>query len=248
MVVGLQQRGLREALGDLPLRRSTSAATWSRRLAAANDSGARPSIFSTRARAASSRSSALGASSVSRPAARRPRLEVLPAEQDLLRPGEAEQLDEARQPAVGRHEADAALAEQDARARRADPPVAGEREREAGAGHRAVDRGDDRLLEPLERLDEVGQAVRDVAVGARVVQLVEAGEVAAGAERAARAGEDDAADGGVGGRRVEGGRERVAQRRVDRVAPVGPVEREREDALGPLVSSVQPRCLTAWRR
>ncbi len=81
---------------------------------------------------------------------------------------------------------------------------------------------------------EVGQAVRDVAVRPRVVELVEAVEVAAGAERAARAGQDDAADRGVAGGLGDGGGERVAQRRVDRVAPVGPVEREGEDAVGPL--------------
>ena len=76
--------------------------------------------------------------------------------------------------------------------------------------------------------------MRDVPVDARVMQLVEAREVAAGAERSARAGDHDPAHGSVGGGVVERAGERVAQLGVDRVAPIGPVEDEREHAALPV--------------
>src|ERR1700750_11129 len=86
---------------------------------------------------------------------------VLAPEHDLLRTREAEQLDEAGHAAVRGDEADAALAEEDARGRRADPPVARQRQRDPRPRDRAVDGRDDRLLEAPEGPDEVGQAVRD---------------------------------------------------------------------------------------
>ena len=66
------------------------------------------------------------------------------------------------------------------------------------------------------------------------MQLVEACEVAPGAERAARAGDHDAPDGAVGGGVVEGSGERVTQLGVDGVAPIGPVEDEREHSALPV--------------
>ena len=184
---------------------------------------------STRARASAATSSPSPASSVRRPArVGALSVEVVAAEQDLLGSRQAHELDQAGQAPVGRDEPDPALAEEDPRARRADPPVARQGERQAGAGDHAVDRGDDGLLQPLERFDEVREQVGDVAIGARVVQLAELREVSAGAERAAGPRHDEAADVRPRARVVDRRRERVAQIRIDGVAPVGPVEGERQ--------------------
>ena len=127
-------------------------------------------------------------------------------------------------------EADLPLAHQHAGAARPDSPVARERQSEARAGDDTVDRGDDRFLEPLDGVDQVGQAMRDVAVGARVVQLVEAPNVAAGTEVPAGTGQDHAHDRRVERRLVQRGAQGVPQLGVDRVSPSRAVERKREDA------------------
>jgi hypothetical protein len=69
----------------------------------------------------------------------------------------------------------------------------------------------------------------------------ELADVHAGAERAARAGEQDGVDAVVGGRGLQRLGEREAQRDRQRVALLGPVEREDRDravALGPQRSLV----------
>ena len=65
-------------------------------------------------------------------------------------------------------------------------------------------------------------------------KLVEAREVAAGAERSARAGDHDASHGTIGGGVVKRAGERVTQLGVDGVAAIGPVEDEREHAALPV--------------
>ena len=129
-----------------------------------------------RARARTATTSSSPASSLSSPAASAAsRVEVVAAEQDLLRAREAEQLDQARQRRRGSGTRPSRPSRNSTRAR-GEPTRQSQASASArpGAGDHAVDRGDDRLLEPLERLDEVREPVRDVAVGPRVVQLVEA--------------------------------------------------------------------------
>jgi hypothetical protein len=69
-----------------------------------------------------------------------------------------------------------------------------------------------------------------VAVGACVVQLVEAPDVAACAEVAAGAGQDHAGHIRVDRRVVERRSQGIPQLGVDRVSPCRAVERKREDA------------------
>jgi hypothetical protein len=102
------------------------------------------------------------------------RVEIVAAQQRLLRPGQPDQLHQPRDPAVGGHHVEAALAEEQAGTGRRDPPVRRERQCEPGAGRRSVDGGDDRLLEAFHRIHELGEAVADVAVHARVVSPVRA--------------------------------------------------------------------------
>ena len=73
-----------------------------------------------------------------------------------------------------------------------DPDVAGTREREPGAGDRAVDRGDDRLLERADRPDvRVVRPLERLADAAG--ELGELLQVLPRAEAAAGAGDDDCA-------------------------------------------------------
>ena len=162
---------------------------------------------------------------------RRGRVEVIAAEQRLLRTRQPDELHQPGDAAVGWHEADAALTKQQASPRGRDPPVARERERQAGTRGDAVDRSHSGLLEPLDRLHELREPVRDVPIHARVMELLEASEVAAGAERAAGAGQHQRAYVGRAGRPVKRAGQRVAKLSVERVAAPRPVERQREHAV-----------------
>ncbi len=70
-----------------------------------------------------------------------------------------------------------------------------------------------------------------MAVHARVVELLEASKVAAGAERAARPGHDHRTHLGVARGPIECAGERVTQVRIERVALLGTVQRERQHSL-----------------
>ncbi len=76
-----------------------------------------------------------------------------------------------------------------------------------------------------------------MAIGAGVVQFGEAAEVASGAEVAAGAAEHDRAHLGISGGSIQRLGERVAQRGVDRVAALGPIEGQPQHAGVPLLSS-----------
>jgi hypothetical protein len=114
----------------------------------------------------------------------------------------AHQPDHARQQVeraeVG-HQADAGEHRAEARARRGEHEVAGQRQDEAGAEGRAVDRRDHRLLEVDQFAEPDVQTPDAVAVGEdRALLGRQRLQVAAGAERAAGPGDDDGAHlGGV---------------------------------------------------
>ena len=88
----------------------------------------------------------------------------------------------------------------------------------------------------------------DVPVGARVVELVEAAEVAAGAERAARAGEHDAAHGRRRSppRRAPRRARRAAPGRSRCAAPAGSASGSGRPSARSVDAALRRRCLTAW--
>ena len=134
-----------------------------------------------------------------------------------------------RSAAAGR-EAEQPLGQAEPCARRADDDVAAERELEAAAERIAADRGNGRLGQRLELVEDAPALELVVGEGLRPVALV-LGDVGAGDEGAvARAGEDDNAYRAVGGDRIERGLERADQRRRQRVEFFGPVEDEADDA------------------
>ncbi len=121
--------------------------------------------------------------------------------------------------------------------RRGDHQVAAEGEVGAGAGGDAVDRGDhrhrhrahaqrQRLVEALDRGADVGR----LAARLEVRRDRRIGQVLAGAEAPAAAGEDDAAHGRIGGGRFERGGELGMHRRGEAVERFRAIEGQRPDA------------------
>ena len=142
--------------------------------------------------------------------------------------------DRARQPlraAVDQRHAPAALEETEGRLGRGDAQVAPERQLDSAGEAPAVDRGDRRLGR-----GEAGRAHRPV----RVVDVeVHRLQVGAGAEGlAAGAGEDEDAGALVGLEVGQALPERRRRRRVDRVAPLGPVDRQDRGGPDPLVAQL----------
>ena len=141
--------------------------------------------------------------------------------------------------AVGR-EADLAVRDDEAGIGAGDDQVAGQGEREAGAGRGALDRGDHRLRIGADRGDEVVQVLDHLVLHrpAGGAPLEQALEVAAGAEMGAGAAQDHGADLVLGFARAERldaggddlGRERVAGRRV--------ADREDERGAAPLAEEL----------
>ncbi len=158
----------------------------------------------------------------------------------IVRPG-VEQLgcaalaDDARQQRAGAHvaagEPDSHEQERGLAARRAEPQIARQREHGARARADAVDGSDDRLRARAHRLDQVAGHSREgeqpgiVASSCRGADDVV--HVAAGAEIAAGAGDDDRLDVVA----YDESAEEVAQLRVrvegQRILALGPVERDR---------------------
>ena len=106
-----------------------------------------------------------------------------------------------------------------------DAEVARERELEPDAEGIAAQPRDHRLRAALRRGDVPGQPRQLLGLASQ-----EAGDVAAGGERRARAGQDDEADGVVGAELLEHAGELVAREHRDAVQLVGDVERDRRDA------------------
>jgi hypothetical protein len=119
-----------------------------------------------------------------------------------------------------------------------DQEIAVERDLEATGNGDAVDRADERLGVRRERaaerqpavvapLPHVGEAFALLHLpGAEFLQ------VDARAERRVGAGEDHHVDGVVGVALLDRGRQRLAHRAVERVARLGPVQRNDRDPVG----------------
>jgi hypothetical protein len=155
-------------------------------------------------------------------------------EHQLERAGEADGAGEEVGAAVPGHQADLDEGRAELGPAGGEPQVAHAREVEAGADRRAVDRGDDRLLEqrqapgdPLDAVD-VAAAQVDRPAGEHPLLLEHALEVAAGRERRARAGEDHAAHLIVAVGVVERAHQAVDHRLAVGVAGVGAVEGQEE--------------------
>ena len=118
--------------------------------------------------------------------------------------------------------ADADLGQGEARAGRRDPQVAGERKLEPATEGQAVDGGNHRLAELVERLDDA----RTLRIGRR-----RGAEVAARAERTAGACKHHHAHGWIGIESGEGRGQFRAHVVVDGVALVRPVERDPRDCI-----------------
>ena len=146
------------------------------------------------------------------------------------------QADDARQQPgrahVGAGEPDPGEEEGDLRALRRDPDVARRGDHRAGAGHRAVERRHHRPAAVADGEDEVaGEAgeleqPRGIAREQRADDVL---DVAAGAEGAAGAGDDDGADAGLGVERAEGVAELGVDLEGERVEPLGAVEGDGRD-------------------
>ena len=131
------------------------------------------------------------------------RVDHFAGEQQLQRAALA---DEARQPlraAVAWHESELHLGLTELRGLRRDANVARHRELAAAAEREAIHGGDHRLGRRLEATKHVLAALRERLRRDRAV-LLELGDVGAGDEGAAGAGEDDAANARVAAQRVDG--------------------------------------------
>ena len=240
MVLGCEQRGLRVALGRArSLRRSASAASCARRLAAAKDSGARTSIFFARACAHAGRSSS--ATSLTRPSrsAACASRSSPPSSASFARARPTSLTSRATPPCVGtrpsgpRGTAGAPGGERD-------PPVAGERERQADARGDAVDRGDDRLLQLVERVDERGQPLRDCRY-ARASWAREAPRSPPAQNAPPAPVTITRADlGRCGAASSIAAASASRMLGVDRVPPLGTVECQRHDAVAQIPASRRP--------
>lgn len=135
------------------------------------------------------------------------------AHEEVHRPRDAEELHEQKLTTFVRHQPEAHGCTAETRFGRRDTEVAGERQRQAGLNCHAVDGSDSELVEvphdgvqrlrepakPFVRADGItmpGRDAREECFGGAVVRRP-AGDVVAGRERAARAGDDDDADGVV---------------------------------------------------
>ena len=166
----------------------------------------------------------------------RRRLEPLVEQHQL---GRAAQADEPRQrparAAVGR-EADRGVGHREARRLGREHDVGGDREAHPAAGRRAAHGADHRRVERGQRLDpgmELLASRRRRRARRRPASRMQL-QVAADAEVLARAGEDHGADvarrAGPPPRRASA----VASSQVERVARLGPVERDRRDPVADL--------------
>src|SRR5437773_1190678 len=124
-------------------------------------------------------------------------------------------------------EPDAHEDEREARALRREANVGREREARAVPGRHPVDGGDDGLRHAPDGADDRVVSPLDQVAGERRGRLL---QVRAGGEGAARAGQDDGAHGRVLARRRQPAVEAGDQRLVERVAPRGAVQGERQHA------------------
>jgi hypothetical protein len=124
------------------------------------------------------------------------------------------------------------------RGRRGDAQVARRGQRQAGAGRRAADHRDGRLLDLMQQARGFHRAsqriapflvgIRGIAMPARRSALA---QVAAGAEASARAAQDDRPDVGIARRALQLGLQLDYQRGIERVQRIRTVECQRKDAV-----------------
>ncbi len=115
-----------------------------------------------------------------------------------------------------------------------DDHIAEKSERGAEPDSVAVELADDGLFEIEQRIDDPLALGRDGGHAARLCQLrLHPVDVAAGAERSARARQDDEIDLLVPGDLTEDAGQLVVHARSHRVQRVRPAEREREDPSAP---------------
>jgi hypothetical protein len=164
----------------------------------------------------------------------------LRGEQHLERDAGAAGVDEADDAAVAVVEAAAGLEGAEHRPLGGDSDVAGERRLQAAGERPAVDRTDDRLVDPVHapgeaveaELGDLPQVVGPPAGDDRRDVLLQVG---AGAKGLARAGEDGDIDRVVLGEVGPGGDHRAVDLRADRVSRLGPVDRHVGDPVALLV-------------
>ena len=135
---------------------------------------------------------------------------------------------EPDQPTGAREDPPLDLGQPERRPLRCDDEVAHQRDLRSATERESVDRGDHRGGDLV--VDEPGEAPLSVAVGERFVTRGRGLEVGTGAERdVSRTGDHDRPDVpvgvGLGQQLAEGGR----QGRIDRVADLGPVQRDHGD-------------------
>ena len=112
-----------------------------------------------------------------------------------------------------------------------DAEVAGERERESGAGRDAVDSGDHRLVHGTDGADRRGVVIPEHR--SHVESTVGRGgtEILTAAEAAPRAGDDHRANGAARGCLDERPGDLIEEPRGDRIEDLRPVERQGEDPV-----------------
>ena len=173
------------------------------------------------------------------------RVEPVAGEVDLARPGGADQPGQEPAAAVVAREPELRVGGGHEGALRGDAQIAGEREREAGPGGGPGQRRERRLLELEERRDDpVLPAQLALALLGRSGPSLARHQlgVAAGAEGAARAGEQHAAHAGVRAERGDQPGQRLLHLERERVARLGAVQRHARDArLEPAQDLLGPR-------
>ena len=146
----------------------------------------------------------------------------------LLRPPDADRLRERDGQAPTGHDADPCVGVGEACPLRRHQEVAGQRDLEPAGDRGPVDRTDDGLGMGWDRRLGEGDGPR---AGLALHPGGEVGEVEPGAERGVLAGEDRRVDVVVGLALRQAGADRRDQLAVERVAALGPVERDGGDAV-----------------
>ena len=174
-------------------------------------------------------------------------------EREPARPVAADHVGPAHE-AVARLEADRRLAEREGGALGGDDDVAGQDDLGAAAVGDAVHGRHDRQLGPLDGVEGVEDEPQVPPVGGQVAKLVERGDVAAGGERVACAGEDERADVRRRAPRLgEHERQLAEERRGHGVLLLGPVHPDDGHGLSALDAenlelASRPSVSSLWRK
>src|SRR3989475_11524078 len=159
----------------------------------------------------------------------------LARQHELLGAPEPDQLDEPGAASDARDEPEVVLGQAETRRARGDPKIAGQRQLEPPADARAVDRGDERLLESFEIVEEAREQPPVGAEYRRVPVRLERRHVGADAERLAGAREHHHPDRLVRVQLVGQDPEVGAHLHRDRVVLLGTVDGDDGDPVRELV-------------